>query len=100
MNISSYDFFSNFANRTRFEIIMCLRKEALSVNEIAKKLHQEQSKISHNLGKLASCHILDVKQNGKQRIYSLNKGTVVPLLILVEKHVCSHCEDCPKRCQK
>jgi hypothetical protein len=43
------------------------------------------------------CKFLDVKQEGKQRIYSLNKDTIIPILTLVEKHVEKYCE---KICQK
>lgn len=94
MNNGSYIFFRNFANKTRFEIIMCLKDRALSVNEISAKLNHEQSKISHNLAKLASCNILEVKRNGKKRIYSLNKDSVVPLLKIVDHHVKCHCREC------
>ena len=58
---------------------------------------EEQSKISHNLAKLAMCSVLIVKQQGKKRIYSLNKDTVIPMLKLVEKHVEKYCD---MRCKK
>ena len=63
----------------------------MSVSEICTKLNQEQSKISHNLKCLADCHFLNVKKQGKQRIYSLNKKTIVPLIKLVKKHVTKYC---------
>ena len=88
------NFFLNFSNKTKLDIIMLLRNSALSVNEIADKLNQEQSKISHNLRKLTQCNILAVEQKGKQRIYSLNKKTVIPMLKLVEQHVQSYCGGC------
>lgn len=63
----------------------------MSVNEICSSLREEQSKISHNLKKLIECHFLDVKREGKKRIYSLNKDTIVPLMELVKKHVKKYC---------
>ena len=98
MSKKSYNnFFSNFANRTRFGIIMALRKGGMNVTEIAEALGEEQSKVSHNLKTLTGCHILSVKQEGKHRIYSLNKDTVLPMLELVEKHVRAHClGQCPR----
>lgn len=88
----SYDrFFSNFANKTRFEIIMILRDNPLSVSEIVEKLNKEQSMISHNLKILENCQIITVEQKGKSRIYSLNKDTVIPILNIIEKHVQEHC---------
>ena len=65
----------------------------MSVNEICASINEEQSKVSHNLKKLTECHFLDVKQEGKSRIYSLNEKTIVPLLKLVEKHVTTYCCD-------
>ncbi len=98
MKCTSYeDFFKNFANKTKFKIIMLLKNKPMSVNELSKAMKEEQSKISHNLAKLYKCNILTVKQKGKQRIYSLNKDTVLPVIQLVEKHVEKHCDG---RCHK
>ncbi len=92
MRCKSFDnFFLNFANKTKLDIILCLKEKPLSVTEIAKRIKEEQSKVSHNLRKLADCNILRVKQKGRQRIYSLNKETVLPMLRLVEKHVKNNC---------
>jgi DNA-binding transcriptional ArsR family regulator len=88
MNKNSYDnFFMNFSTKSKFDILMALRDGPLSVTDIAKKVGEEQSKVSHNLLKMSGCHILNVRKDGKQRIYSLNEETVVPLIDLVEKHV-------------
>ena len=77
---------------------MALRERPLSVNQITEKVKEEQSKVSHNLKNLNECHVLNVKQVGKKRIYSLNKETVMPILDIVEKHVKGNCiiENCPK----
>lgn len=99
MKNNTYDnFFVNFANKTRFGIIMALKDKPMNVNQISERIGEEQSKVSHNLRKLAGCHILEVKREGKQRIYSLNKETVVPMLKIVEKHVRCNClmRKCPK----
>lgn len=96
MKCKSYNtFFETISNKTRLNIVEILLEKPLSVSEICDKLNQEQSKISHNLKILADCHFIDVKQEGKNRIYSLNKDTIVPLMSLVEKHVKKHCcNDC------
>ncbi|MFC1691137.1 ArsR/SmtB family transcription factor [Nanoarchaeota archaeon] len=92
MNVPCYDrFFSNLANRSRFEIIVALRNGPLSVSELVEKTGKEQSAVSHNLQKMAHCKILNVEQKGKQRVYSLNKETIVPILEIVEKHVKTCC---------
>jgi DNA-binding transcriptional ArsR family regulator len=92
MKCHSYNtFFETISNKIRLDIIELLQNKAMSVTEICNSLKQEQSKISHNLKCLADCHFLDVKKQGKQRIYSLNKDTIVPLMKLVDKHVKKYC---------
>lgn len=90
-------FFRNFANKTSFNIIMALRSKPLSVTDISRILGEEQSKVSHNLAKLAKCNILTVNRQGKKRIYSLNKDTIIPIIDLIQKHVEKHCTG---RCHK
>lgn len=98
MNCNSYEvFFRNFSNKTKFDIVMSLKNKPMSVMELTKALGEEQSKISHSLTSLASCGILSMKREGKQRIYSLNKETIMPILDLVQKHV-EKC--CTRRCKR
>ena len=95
MNCSSYDaFFETFSNKTRMKIIEALLKGSKSVNEICDYVNEEQSKVSHNLKRLMECNFLDVKQKGKQRIYSLNKETVIPIINIIEKHIGNYCKGC------
>lgn len=92
MNNSTYHiFFTNLANPLRIKIITSLRKKEKSVTEISKGLKVEQSKISHALTSLKCCNIVDVKQKGKSRIYSLNKNTIIPILKLIDKHASTFC---------
>ena len=92
MKCKSFDrFFETIANKTRMKIINVLFHKSLSVSEICKETNEEQSKISHNLKILKDCRIIDYKTQGKQRIYSLNKETMLPLMELVEKHVSKYC---------
>lgn len=92
MKCHSYNtFFETIANKTRLEIVELLVEKPLSVSEICSQLKQEQSNISHNLKILADCNFLTVEKRGKQRIYSLNKETIVPLMAIVDKHVKTFC---------
>lgn len=95
-------FFSNLANPLKIGIILSLREKSKNVTEITKDLIVEQSKISHALQSLKSCNIVNVKQNGKERIYSLNKDTIVPMLELINKHANIHCDNktCMFNCNK
>jgi len=93
LNHSSYHvFFTNLANPLKIGIILSLREKARNVGEISKELKVEQSKVSHALASLKDCKIVDVKQKGKQRIYSLNKKTIVPMLNLIDKHANTYCD--------
>lgn len=93
MNNSTYHiFFSNLANPLRISIITSLRKKEKNVGELSKELKVEQSKISHALKNLRNCKIVNVKQKGKERIYSLNKKTIVPILKLIDKHASTFCD--------
>jgi len=87
------NFFENFSNKTRIKIIETLLKKPKSVTEICKDINEEQSKVSHNLKKLAECNFVDAKQEGKKRIYSLNKDTLLPILAMVSKHVHKYCKE-------
>jgi DNA-binding transcriptional ArsR family regulator len=80
-------FFKTLCNETRLGIVLCLREEPKSVSQLIKELNMEQSRVSHNLQCLTRNGFLTVKQEGKQRIYSLNKDTMVPILRDVNKHV-------------
>ena len=90
-------FFETIGNRTRLKILELLFDKPMCVNDICKSLHEEQSKISHNLKKLSGCNFVDVKKKGKNRVYSLIKKTIVPLMGLVEKQVNVYCEECRRK---
>lgn len=92
MKTKSYNnFFMSFANNTKLDIILALKDMPLSVNEITGITNSTQSNISHHLKDLTSCNIIAQTKKGKQRIYSLNKETVIPILKLVEKHISKNC---------
>lgn len=94
MKCYSYNtFFETIGNKTRLKILEILQVKSMNVTEICEMLKKEQSMVSHNLKKLVECHFLDVEQKGKQRIYSLNKDTILPLMQLVGKHVAKYCCD-------
>ncbi len=81
----------NFATQSKFDILMALKDGPLNVSQIAEKIGDEQSAVSHNLRKMSTCSVLNVRRDGKQRIYSLNEDTVLPILEIVEKHVKHNC---------
>jgi DNA-binding transcriptional ArsR family regulator len=68
----------------------------MNVTALTTKTKLEQSKISHALKRMYECKIVDVKRDGKQRIYALNKETIVPILNIVDKHAKGMCPYCMK----
>jgi DNA-binding transcriptional ArsR family regulator len=93
-------FFETLATELKIDIIERLREGPLSVGELSESLGQERSKVSHALLSLRECGFVEVERKGKQRVYSLNKKTIVPLLNLVEKHIKNHCRICRKKVRK
>jgi DNA-binding transcriptional ArsR family regulator len=96
---SYHNFFTNLANKTKLDILLALQESPLNVTDLTKKINGEQSNISHHLKHLSDCKLISSKQQGKQRIYSLNTKTISPILKLVETHAKKHCSDgCTKNC--
>jgi len=93
-------FFTNLANPLKIGIILSLRAKEKNVSDLVEDLKVEQSKISHALQTLKSCNIVKMKQKGKERVYSLNKDTIIPMLELIDKHASLHCNcsSCMKGC--
>jgi ArsR family transcriptional regulator len=90
------EFFQTLANPTNQFIIDSLLKGEKSVTEIVNVTKLEQSKVSHALKRLAECKLVNAKQIGKQRIYELNKDTIIPILEIADKHAKELCPVCPK----
>ncbi|HLD54835.1 MAG TPA: winged helix-turn-helix domain-containing protein [Candidatus Nanoarchaeia archaeon] len=100
MKDKCYLFFETLGTKLKVDIITKLKEKSLSVTELSKQLNQERSKVSHALKSLFECGFIEVKNNGRERIYSLNKDTIIPLLNIVEKHVKKYCKVCKRKgCQ-
>lgn len=90
------DFFQTLANPTNQSLIQQLLKKSMSVSELTRHTKLEQSQISHSLKRLHECRVVEVERSGKQRIYSLNKDTIVPILKIVDSHAKQMCPQCIK----
>ena len=77
------------------KILGSLKDSQKCVSDICADTGEEQSKISHNLRVLIDCHIVDVKKDGRRRIYFLNQRTIIPLMDLIKNHVEYYCKECP-----
>lgn len=92
-----YIFFGNLANPLKIAVLSELKKKPSSVLDLAEKLKVEQSKLSHALASLRHCSIVIVKQEGKKRIYELNKETILPMLEIIDKHEHKFCKECKSK---
>ncbi len=90
-------FFRKLAYPLNVDILSSLKVKSKSVQELGKALKIEQSKLSHALKNLKCCNIVSVRKEGKKRIYSLNKKTILPIFKLIEKHEKTCCECCVKK---
>jgi DNA-binding transcriptional ArsR family regulator len=84
-------FFGTLANQTRIDIIEQLTKHPQNVSELVKALKTDQSTVSHNLRRLEECGFVTVRQNGKERFYTLNEATIKQLLELMHTHMDTYC---------
>ncbi len=88
MMVISYTlFFKALSNDTRLRIIDLLRKGPRNATEIGETLDIEQSMASHNLACLINCGFVIAEQYGKNKVCSLNKETVIPLLEIIDRHI-------------
>ncbi len=91
-------FFKTLANDNRLQIIHLLQENGPSnVTDIVNGTGLEQTLVSHNLKRLHECRFVEVKQNGKERVYSLNTKTILPLLKQLDKHVTNYCAKCGEK---
>jgi DNA-binding transcriptional ArsR family regulator len=74
MNKPYHKCLATLSNELRISIIKELLKNPKSVGELAKKLNEEQSKISHSLKILKACKFVISSNKGKERIYSLSSN--------------------------
>ncbi|MCH7567940.1 MAG: winged helix-turn-helix transcriptional regulator [Nanoarchaeota archaeon] len=89
---NAYDrFLTTLSNKVRLTIIYSLKDNPKNVTRLTNELKIHQTTVSHSLRRLLDCGFVFVEQNGKERIYSVNKKTIKPLLKLMEEHVNNYC---------
>lgn len=91
-HISYKQFFATLSGDSRLDILQYLKQNGpQNVSQIAEGTSQEQSAVSHNLKKLLVCNCVNIAVQGKNRYYSLNDETIVPLLQLADRHIANFC---------
>jgi len=85
-------FLETLSNENRLGILLLLQKRPQNVTEICQSIGLNQTTVSHNLSRLEKCGFVQVEQEGKYRIYSVNKETITPLLKLMNQHMNKYCK--------
>jgi ArsR family transcriptional regulator, zinc-responsive transcriptional repressor len=80
-------FFKTLADPAKLEIIKLLKESEMNVSQLCSTTKFEQSRVSHNLRKLKDLGFVTVKPNGKERVYDIDRKTILPLLELIDRHV-------------
>lgn len=88
-------FFETLGNKARWRMVHCMMGNGpIGATAIAKKTGLEQSLVSHHLRRLLRCGFVTVKPNGRERVYTLNRTTIKPLLKLMDSHLEKFCKKC------
>lgn len=77
---SEVTFLKCIGGEIRFEILMLLKDNALSVGEIADEVDIDQTLTSHHLKKMFDCGIVDKERDGKKIIYSISSESIHNLI--------------------
>jgi len=84
-------FFGTLVSEPRLRILNLLRRGKKNVSEIVVETEGEQTAVSHDLKRLKDCGFVESEIKGKFRYYKLNKKTILPLMDLIDKHMCGNC---------
>ncbi|QDP39357.1 ArsR/SmtB family transcription factor [Radiobacillus deserti] len=77
-------FLHGFANKTRIQILDCIKQQEKTVSQIVEELSGNQSNISQHLSCLKECGLIKGRQEGKYTYYSLRNQQVLDLLSMFD----------------
>ena len=95
--------FDTLSNELRVRILHELQSGEESVEDLAKKLNVERSRLSHALTPLLDCQYVTVEKKGKHRFYTLNEKALKldagskNLFDAVDQHISCICQHECKR---
>jgi DNA-binding transcriptional ArsR family regulator len=73
-------FIRGFGDKTRIQILECIKDKEKTVSQIVEEVQASQSSISQHLGCLKECGLIVGRQEGKYMFYSLRNEKVKQLL--------------------
>lgn len=80
------DVFQAIADPVRRDIIRILAKEALTVSAVAEKFAVSRPAISKHLKILEECGIIEIDQQGRERICRIQPASLVPAFLWLEQY--------------
>lgn len=85
-------FLRAFGDKTRVQILECIKYDEKTVSQIVDRLDGNQSNISQHLACLRGCGIIEGRQEGKYVYYGLRNHQIKELLDTFD-HVLSQIQD-------
>ena len=79
------DVCKTLANPKRQEILDCLRKKEMTVNELVKKTGISQSNLSQHLAILRAKGIVSTRRKGVNVLYSLSNSKIIKAFDLISE---------------
>jgi len=92
-------FVRGFSDKTRLQILECIKDKEKTVTQIVEEINGNQSNISQHLACLKDCGIVLCRQEGKYMFYGLRDIQVKELLEMFDQ-VLSHIHDQIANCER
>ena len=73
-----------FSNKTRLQILECIKDEEKTVSQIVEEINGNQSNISQHLACLKGCGIIARRNEGKYCFYSVRNQHIRDLLTMFD----------------
>jgi len=73
-----------FSNKTRIQILECIKNREKTVSQIIEEVNGNQSNISQHLACLKGCGIIVGRNEGKYCYYSLRNNKIRDLLMMFD----------------
>ena len=77
-------FIRGFSDKTRLQILECIKDDERTVSQIVEQLQGNQSNISQHLSCLKGCGIIARRQEGKNVYYGLSNEKVREMLMMFD----------------
>ena len=103
MNLDLMDiklkFVRGFADKTRLQILYCIKEQEKTVSQIVDEIQGNQSNVSQHLACLKGCGIISGRTEGRYIYYALSSSQIGELLDMFD-HVLEHVREDVCNCER